>query len=600
MGWLIAVAANLGLLGAAWICGRPARCLRELPLAPGEEVALRLLAGIGFLGLGLFVIGQVYFTPVLGIGILAAGGSAVFLPGFRAGVVAALRVFGTSWAGRFSLAILAFLFVAGLAEPVGPSGHDGIAYHLLGPKVWLREGRIGVVLDYFACTYPSTIEMMFGVLMPAGPRGACAFGAVLAAAFLLQLHGLARLLGAGESTGGLAMAAIVAMPVVTVHSISAFVDLPFAAFALAAIRLGLVSTRPAHMLMTGCFLGFCAGTKYAGLIVIAVTLPTLAIAAIRHGECRLIRGITGAGVLAVLIGCPWYLRNWYWLGTPIYPPPVLGDVFKPRGMPPESLRAFLSYTLNERGRGMGRSMLDFALLPFRLTYFTANFHGAGGIGLLPLGFGWLGLWLARHQHAARMLAVWAGLLTAAWFITQQEARFLIHAIAVAGMFGAVGAATALWDGDRLLRGLTTVVIGVSLAYGAVSLFIQHADAIRAVVSPSFALERHRKLVPYSDAFDYLNQAEGVRSILILDYWVPPYYLDRPYVKPIGAYGVFPIEGIRTGRDAVQGARRLGVSHVLDVRVPGDAAGGPSDFVVRPEDGFTLVFATDDSRIYAVK
>jgi hypothetical protein len=40
--------------------------------------------------------------------------------------------------------------------------------------------------------------------------------------------------------------------------------------------------------------------------------------------------------------------------------------------------------------------------------------------------------------------------------------------------------------------------------------------------------------------------------------------------------------------------------VLDVRIPGDAPGGPSEFVVRPEDGFTLVFATDDARIYALK
>jgi hypothetical protein len=61
--------------------------------------------------------------------------------------------------------------------------------------------------------------------------------------------------------------------------------------------------------------------------------------------------------------------------------------------------------------------------------------------------------------------------------------------------------------------------------------------MRAVASPSFAVERHRTLVPYSEAYDYLKQAEGVRSILILDSWVPPYYLERPHVKPIGAWSI---------------------------------------------------------------
>jgi hypothetical protein len=60
-----------------------------------------------------------------------------------------------------------------------------------------------------------------------------------------------------------------------------------------------------------------------------------------------------------------------------------------------------------------------------LTYHTANFHGAGGIGLCLLALAPFGIVAMRRNTFARSVVLLALLLTCTWFFTQQESRFLI-------------------------------------------------------------------------------------------------------------------------------------------------------------------------------
>jgi hypothetical protein len=80
--------------------------------------------------------------------------------------------------------------------------------------------------------------------------------------------------------------------------------------------------------------------------------------------------------------------------------------------------------------------------------------------------------------------------------------------------------------------------------------------------------------------------------MILSPRVPPYYLDKPYVKPLGRLGEQVLAP--NWRDQLlQELKRLHISDVLDVRAVDD------DFKLKDLVGLQLVLEEKDARIYRV-
>jgi hypothetical protein len=138
--------------------------------SPVESVAFQFLAGLGILSLTLFLSGQIAYTRVTIAGTIVV--SAVL------GIRSARKLWRESQ-GNWRLSIgpipaavlagvLAVTAVAGLAEIIGDWENDAIAYHLLGPKVWLRDGIIRPLPDTSTTAFPSTAEVIFGALFKVG------------------------------------------------------------------------------------------------------------------------------------------------------------------------------------------------------------------------------------------------------------------------------------------------------------------------------------------------------------------------------------------------------------------------------------------------
>src|SRR5229473_406746 len=203
-----------------------------------ERLACCWLGGFGLLGAALFLVGQIAFTPltislVLALGVLASIGPLMRALKVAAGLRQSIQV-RLIPAGVVALVLL-LTAVAGLADITGDWGNDGVAYHLLGPKVWLRDGVIRPVLDNSHTAFPATAEVMYAAfLVLGGPHGP-GFSAVLT---------LSMFLYAGAHSG--------------------FVDVLYASFVLAAARIGLDAVRPKHFLAFGLFCGFAIATKYTG------------------------------------------------------------------------------------------------------------------------------------------------------------------------------------------------------------------------------------------------------------------------------------------------------------------------------------------------
>jgi 4-amino-4-deoxy-L-arabinose transferase-like glycosyltransferase len=366
---------------------------------------------------------------------------------------------------------------------------------------------------------------------------------------------------------------------------------------LAAARVGFDAERPVHYVLFGLFCGFAMGTKYTGLIAVALLFACAFYLVIMvHGQDKksTLKHLAIAAAVAAAVAGPWYIRNWILLGCPIYPPPpvLLRFFHVEQHLPREGIERLVVRMWTE-GRGMGRGPLTFLLLPFHLTYHPANFiNGAGGIGLAPLAFAPFGLLVCRKNSFAKALALFALLSMAAWFVTAQEARYLIHGYLIATIFAVWGWRYVVRTAPRFAPALSGVLLGVSISYGLFMIASMNKEDLHAVLSPSFENKRKRDEIPFLDAFEYLNRARSVDKVLVLNPRVPTYYLDKTYLKPIGRWGEQTLpEGDKLSQ-ILSELPRLRISHIMDVRLEG------TDFRL-PEhpQGLTLVFERADQRVY---
>ena len=117
------------------------------------------ISGSGFLGLALFLVGLIRFDALIVAAILIplAGLGAWQL--FRDRAAWRGVGFGGLRNAGWWLAVLitVVLALASLSPLVGDFGHDGIDYHVLGPQLWLREGRVVVAPEEARTAFPATI-----------------------------------------------------------------------------------------------------------------------------------------------------------------------------------------------------------------------------------------------------------------------------------------------------------------------------------------------------------------------------------------------------------------------------------------------------------
>src|SRR5437763_2157039 len=268
---LTTLAAGIVMAAASGLGGPFVKLLPD-SFTPIEQFAMRLLFGTGALGLALFLLGQIIFTPLfisIVIGVCVVLNFVWWPKSWRLSGALVDRRNGAIYLACF---VLLALGIAALANPVGPFGNDAISYHLLGPVVWLQEGKIRPVLDSSLTAFPATVETLFAAVMALSHRQAPGIlGVVFAGILLLQTWGLSKRLGADTLTANISAGLAATMPVVMFTADRCFVDVPFTAFALAAARVGFDSSNRTHLAMAGVYSGFALGTKYTGLSMLAVT-----------------------------------------------------------------------------------------------------------------------------------------------------------------------------------------------------------------------------------------------------------------------------------------------------------------------------------------
>ena len=278
----------------------------------------------------------------------------------------------------YLLAVWALVFVLTLAPPNG-ADYDSLVYHLAAPAQYSHVGRIEQLPFDHHSYFPFTMEMLYGVaLQLRGPVFAKLFHWLmlpLGAAVLIALGNRAQ-----TRAGGLLAACLfTSLPMTLTEATTAYVDLAFAAFTVAAVLCfaGAPTGNRAHNLIwSGAFCGFCLGTKYFGWLIFGFLGIWLLVETLKTKPANGARGVWLFGLSALAMGGAWYVRNWVWVGNPVYP--FAYGVFGGRGWTQEMATL---YDASQAIYGFGRSPLDLILLPFRLAMTPLNVGGFETLGV---------------------------------------------------------------------------------------------------------------------------------------------------------------------------------------------------------------------------
>ncbi len=176
----------------------------------------------------------------------------------------------------------------------------------------------------------------------------------------------------------------------------------------------------------------------------------------------------------------------------------------------------------------------------------------------------------------------------------QESRYIIQVYVIAAIFGVAGWHYVVRAAPRFGPALSALTIAISIMYGLFMIVSARAVDVHAAVSTSFAETRKHTEIPFLESFRYLNSEASVGRVLILDPSVPPYYLEKDYLKPLGRYGEQPLPGVNKPLEVLSELPQRHITHVLDVRSEEQGFQVPE----HPKN-LVLVFEREDQRIYRV-
>ncbi len=364
--------------------------------------------------------------------------------------------------------LLSALFLQTLWPAVG---WDANVYHLTVPRLWAEHGGFRSIPFNVYSNWPLNTELLFLV------------------AILLRDYLLAKLVHfwfgvltltavfwivrryVGPLYGFLAAALVLCNQVVLAEFRIAYVDLAFAffffvAFLLLQAALEKDRLQPRELAAAGLVAGLAAGVKLTGVVAVLCLAVLLSLEWHRRKPTTgtLLKALTILLLPSLVVLSAWFAKSWIFTGNPVYP--FLYGAF---GGPSWSLELGEMLREWQRGIGMGRGLVDYLLLPFRVILMGGRSYDRFEGQIHPLWLAWipLSLWMARRSDLTRRCLWISGLYFAFWSLTSQQMRFLIAILPFLATAAALSVAELL---SRLERKASRV-LGESLVAIAVVLIV---------------------------------------------------------------------------------------------------------------------------------
>jgi hypothetical protein len=485
----------------------------------GEGLFLSAGIGITITGYAVFLLGVTGSLDPSGIHLLLI--SLAFIS--AAGWSRTLRTAPAAPAGRSvwdlpAAVVLGILLLAGFFLVLTPEmGKDALIYHLAVPKLYLLHHGFYFIPGNVFAGYPLLGEMHYLLaLFLQNDILAKTMNYAVLCGILLGMGLFARFLLREHALPALSMLIFLSIPSVFAVSHMAYNDLFVTFFTLAAFYSFLRWSEQgmtAWLILCGVFSGSAAACKYTALLLTPFgCLGILWCSSRRKAETlQALRLLALYAAAALIAGSPFYLKNWLMSGNPFYP--FFYGIFGGRGWDGDQARL---YDLFIQNLGMGRSLLDYLLLPWNLSLRakmdSPQFDGIlGPIFLLILPF------LAGLRHwetPVRLLLIYVLLTFLFWASSAQQIRYLIPLFTVLAIV--TGAILTRYRCRKRIFVLLLCLVAGSLAFNGyhivrdfmkisplrVAVGIESRDDFLSRTLPPYRMYRfiHRNLPPNARVF----------------------------------------------------------------------------------------------------
>lgn len=558
--FLIVLAAAAYLLGASLV-------RREWFDSRWEEVGFAGTLGLGVISHGMLLLGSLglfYRSAVL----LLFGGLLVL--GWRRwapqalGLLAALRQV-KAW--QWGLALVGLgLALPMLALPLyPPMGWDATEYYLASAKLYVEAHQLLPTPYLRFIVYPQLSQMLFtlGLLF----TGEVSAHLTLVLSMLLTA---AALMGTGRrmfsrAAGVWAAAFLVGHPLVLWLSANAYLDMGVLQYLTVATFAFLrwQERRERHWLMIlAALLGFSASAKYTTLLFVALAGLFVAVNCLRT---RQFRQLVGFGLLFLAVGAPWYVRNAWYTGNPVFP--MMSGVFGYSHFDEFDTKQMLS----DLGRTKTSDVMEILTIPWRAAVRFEDFRSEAPLSryfafTLPLI-----LFGAVRDRRIRWLAGLSVLHLVFWFFSTQLLRHLTPALPVLGL--AAGGSIELLLSRRWITERRSLQAGLAAALALLFVYPSWSYARKRLRKgpsiPTNPQQREEYLLPnYTDfaAYQLLNQRKGSHYTLyaMFDEQMPYFTQGQhrgDWFGP-GRYRDVVAKMQAGGEPLYQHLRSLGVDHFL--------------------------------------
>lgn len=551
----ILLASGIGALGI----GVGQRLLGTLRIRPGsreEHIALAGGLGLGALAYGFLTLGLIGLLrpwaiwSMLGLAALWAWPKIRRWPKSWRDNPPSLHLSSTF--ERLGVTLVLIMLVIVLVRGLAPvTDYDGLTYHLVIPRDYLQAERIYPRPGESHANFPLTVNLLYILpirleLESAAKLVHLGFGVLMG----LGTFALANRIANSRRAGWLAIFVLGTTPVIGTVGGYAHIDLGWALFeflAAYAVLRWQEEDEAIHghpwpwLILAGVFAGLGLGSKYLGLPVLGVLGLVILIQSyilnlakgglvVRWPKRRAIGAGLLFGITAVIVAAPWYLKNWTWLGNPLYPLWFGGHGWD-------------TYQLNQlqsMGTRYGPRQGIWGLLLLPLDLF---FHSIGYFGPIPFAFPpplslLLPLYLPvmlftpARRRAIKAIFLITLLRFGTWAISARNARYLIDihpllSVAVACLLMEL----TRWRWLRkLMRGVIFLLLVGNLAWQA-ALLMQEGS-----IPVVLGLESHEEYLldhnnpPYG-AIHFINQLPPESKVFFVGNG-QSYYVNTEHVADV--------------------------------------------------------------------
>lgn len=410
---------------------------------------------------------------------------------------------------RIAFFLLVIVLSAGLLLTLTPEiGKDALIYHLAVPNLFLKHHGFTFIEGNVFSNYPLHSEMLYLLgLFLQGDVVAKGMHFLALLFILLGMDQFIRYRMKDHDYPGLSLLIFCSIPSVFAVSHMAYNDLFVTFYSMAAVFAWINwSDNPEKgwLILGGAFTGLAVACKYTALFLPLLGCLGILWAARRHRfrVAGTLRMLLLYGSVAAIIGSPFYIKNWIVTGNPFYP--FLYGIFGGRGWEPQQAK-FYDYFVQTLG--MGRTFLDYILLPWNLSIHakmdSPHFDGLIGpifIAVLPFAIG-----IRRPSLVLKIMGIYCFLMFLFWASAAQQIRYLIPIFPFLAII--VGTVLSYYQKKRIVFFLLAFIIAMCLTFNGyhITKDFMKINPLKVVIGKEEKGAFLHRMLPAYGIYDAMNR-----------------------------------------------------------------------------------------------